>query len=227
MSARKPLKAPSAAIRSGRQYRGVSEAERLRERHARLLEAGYRIFGDQGYQHSTVKSVCAAAGLTERYFYESFANRDDLFRAVYEAQIERLRDTVVAAIMAQQGPEDMTREGLRAYFSALQQDPLLARIVLMEVTRVGGDMDAVWRASVEQFTQLLRGFAPRFLIGPDGPAYDLELLSAGLVGIALHVAMLWNLGGYRQPLETVVGHCFLQFNAVRKALQETDAPRES
>ena len=53
----------------GRRYRGVSEEARQAERRQRFVEAGLTVFGSRGYHSSTVRSICAEAGLTERYFY--------------------------------------------------------------------------------------------------------------------------------------------------------------
>ena len=38
-----------------------------------------------------MRSICSEAGLTERYFYESFANSEDLLCVVYEHVNQRIR----------------------------------------------------------------------------------------------------------------------------------------
>lgn len=40
-----------------------------------------------GYRNATVKAVCEAAGLTERYFYESFSNSEELLVASFQGGI--------------------------------------------------------------------------------------------------------------------------------------------
>jgi AcrR family transcriptional regulator len=57
-----------------RNYAGLSADERRLARRERLIEGAIRAYGELGYRNTTVKAVCEAAGLTERYFYESFAN---------------------------------------------------------------------------------------------------------------------------------------------------------
>ena len=61
-----------------RSYRGQSQEQRRAERRARLIEGAIAVYGERGYHQATVKAVCEAAGLTERYFYESFANSEAL-----------------------------------------------------------------------------------------------------------------------------------------------------
>ena len=45
---------------------------------------GVTLLGSEGGPALTVRAVCRAAGLTERYFYESFTDRDEFVRAVYD-----------------------------------------------------------------------------------------------------------------------------------------------
>jgi AcrR family transcriptional regulator len=53
-------------------------------RRARLLNAAVACFGTYGYHQTTLKMLCDQAGLTERYFYESFANFDDILCCAFE-----------------------------------------------------------------------------------------------------------------------------------------------
>ena len=89
--AAKTSKPAAAKADPGRRYRGVSEAARQAERRQRFIEAGLTVFGSRGYHSSTVRSICSEAGLTERYFYESFANSEDLLCVVYEHVNQRIR----------------------------------------------------------------------------------------------------------------------------------------
>ncbi len=73
----------------GRRYRGVSEEVRRTERRQRFIEAGLEVFAERGYHSSTVRSICANAGLTERYFYESFSNSEDLLTASINTSVTR------------------------------------------------------------------------------------------------------------------------------------------
>ena len=45
----------------------------------------------------TVRDICLQAGLTERYFYESFKNSEKLFEALYNQQIALLEAQVLTA----------------------------------------------------------------------------------------------------------------------------------
>ncbi|HET9877585.1 MAG TPA: TetR/AcrR family transcriptional regulator, partial [Mycobacterium sp.] len=76
----------SAKTSSVRPYAGVDAADRLAARRARLLEAGLGLLGADRPQRTelTVRGICREAGLTARYFYESFADKDEFVSAVFD-----------------------------------------------------------------------------------------------------------------------------------------------
>src|SRR6058998_3977299 len=82
----------------GRSYGGVSADDRIAARRARLLDAGLELFGTRGFTTTGVKDVCRQAGLTDRYFYESFNDGGELFLAVFDRLTDELFQAVVAAV---------------------------------------------------------------------------------------------------------------------------------
>ena len=77
-----------------RTFKGMAPEDRQRERRERFMEAGFEAFGLRGYHSVTVREICAEARLTERYFYESFKDREALFSAIYERQVGVLRERI-------------------------------------------------------------------------------------------------------------------------------------
>src|SRR5690348_10370050 len=108
----------------GRTYGGVSAAERIAGRRARLLDAGLELFGTQGFSATGVKDVCRAAGLTDRYFYESFSDSRELFLAVFDRLTDDLFSAVaIAAARSAADPERQLREAIGTFIGALADDP--------------------------------------------------------------------------------------------------------
>ena len=202
---------------AGRRYRGASLAQRRAERRQRLIQAGVDTFGTRGYHGVTVREVCAAAGLTERYFYESFRDREQLFSAVYEQLNARLQQKIVAAVAgAGADPAQVARRGLRAYFEQTRSDPKGARIMLIEVFGVSADMDRLSRRTAIGFVEMVRRvLAPRMTAARRRTLeLDPDLLATGLVGGVIFSAMRWVLSGYAQPLEAVVDNAAAIFTSL-------------
>lgn len=183
-------------------YRGTSARQRQAARRERLIRAAIAVYGATGYRNATVKAVCEAAGLTERYFYESFANSEALLIASFDAVNAAFGQAIDAATREQRDPEAHVRAMLRAYYAALQAEPASARVFIVEIGGISPAVDAVAK-------QALRRFADRLAAawGAETPAIS-EIVRAGVVGAIIHIALAWIANGYRWPLQDVVDKAF-------------------
>lgn len=189
-----------------RHYRGVSPQARTADRRTRLLDAGLQVFGTTGLAGATVKQICASAGLTERYFYESFKNQPALFAAVYEAGVTRMRDGILAAMQAAAPePSALTEAAMTAFFQTLQDDPQLARILLVEVYGSAQDLALLYKQGVSDFADIAEGIIAAHDLLPQG-ALEPGLMSTALIGAAIHLALRWHLEGYQHSVPTMVAH---------------------
>lgn len=210
----------SESARGGRDYGGRTRAVRQAERRQALIDAGIAVFGRDGFRGATVKSLCREAGLTERYFYESFANSEDLFQTVYKHLVARIEADIQAAVDdAPATADDLSEAALRVYFQHMA-DPQVARIVLIEIFGISTRIDRTYRATTLHFAQLTerltaRVFEPPALAGLGGTP---RLLSMGLVGSTIHIAMYWNLNGYRESLDDVMASALAFYRATARAL---------
>jgi len=82
-----------------RPYRGVALEDRRDKRRQALLETGLGCLAEDGLSGVSVRSICARARLTPRYFYESFADRDELLLAVFDNIAEEAAAAVIAAVL--------------------------------------------------------------------------------------------------------------------------------
>lgn len=184
-----------------RNYAGLSAEERRLARRERLIEGAIRAYGELGYRNTTVKAVCEAAGLTERYFYESFANSEALLMAAFDAVSRRVFTCLEEVRKGQRGTaEERGHAVLRAYYQMLKDDPDGARLFVIEIARVGPAVDAVWGALLPQFGEVLaRMVAPDSGIKPK-PG---ELVRAGVVGAVVQIAKEWIRSGYARSVDAV------------------------
>lgn len=188
-----------------RTWGGKTLDDRRAERRRRLLDAGFDLLGTGGVAQVTVRGVCRAAQLTERYFYESFADRDELLVAVHTRTAEELRDTLAAAVVAAPA-EPVTRAtaAVEAFVGALQEDPRRGRVLLIEafaderLTRTGFALVPAFSALlVEQLREM-------FSDGPD--ELDAELTASALVGAMTHLFVGWLDGTIAVTRERLVAH---------------------
>jgi len=181
-----------------RRYRGAEADERRAQRRGQLIAAAVQVYGERGYQSATVKAVCEAAGLTERYFYESFANSEALLLASFETVTDLLLQKIELAGQEAGGDgEHRAMAMLRTYFGTLQCEPRSARVFLVEIRGVSKLVDEALGQSLRDFGGLLA----RVLL-PDGQEAD-PMLLAGVAGGIIHVALYWIRHGYAPDVDTV------------------------
>lgn len=97
-----------------------AESARRRRTRARLLDAAFDVFAEQGVRAASVETIAERAGFTRGAFYSNFSSKEELFFALMEREKEmRLEqlDTGVAQFLrplvgeqgAELGDEDVIR----------------------------------------------------------------------------------------------------------------------
>lgn len=137
------------AVKSGR-YRGMTAQERAAARRAQLVEAALEVWGREGGPRITMTLVCNEAGLTERYFYESFSRLEEVLIAVLEQIGDRIRTDGLRAIEETEGgPTERVRAALAAFVHVMTDDPRVGRVVTLEAPswpELRGPRNAMTRA---------------------------------------------------------------------------------
>lgn len=183
-----------------RSYRGMSQADRQQDRRSRLIEAAIAVYGERGYRQASVKAVCEAAGLTERYFYESFANSDELLvtsfnavtMAVRQQSMEAARNTGSGATQAERA-----RAMLHAYYACLRDEPHSARVFLVEIRGVSAAVDAAFELALRA---IAREITPALGLRGKG---ENALLQLAVLGGVIQLATSWVNQGYAPSIDDV------------------------
>jgi AcrR family transcriptional regulator len=192
-----------ASSRKARLYGGMDAEERRTERRLKLIDAAVEVYGEVGYRGATVKAICEAAELTERYFYESFANSEALLIAAYGHVVGHLHaEMTAAAAAAGDDAEARLRAALTLYFTRLKQHPKPARVFLLEISGISPAVDAVKHDAGRVFSDIL--VPPRRDSKRGDNAATAALLSIGMVGAVISIALRWVSRQYPQPIEDVV-----------------------
>lgn len=210
MSTSRPLK--------NRSYLGNNLEERKEKRRDALLEAGLELFGTHGYRNCSVKMVCDRAKLTERYFYESFANREALLVGVLETLIAEiglgLQEIIETDRFGNDSPK-RARKFIDFFYHYVRDDQRRGRIVLSEILGVSAQVDALYQSAVRGFAAMLEH--PNLnLFGRAGPRSRSarRIVTTGLVGSMLQVAVQWLIDDFKTPPGRVTNNTLEIFLAV-------------
>ena len=176
-----------------RNWRGTTAEARRAERRARLLEAGLDLLSGAG--EVSVRKVCRATGLTERYFYESFDGKDQFVAAVYAWSTGVFRDAIAAAL--RDDPPERTRAVYAAMVDAAAADPRHGRVVILGALSDAGLARQGGR-SVEQVAALIGG--------PEGDPVDRRLNGIAIATGTWALILLWLDGRLEVGRDRLVEH---------------------
>jgi len=188
-----------------RRYGGVLPEERQRLRRAKLIEGAIEVFGTKGYHGATVREVCVAAHLTERYFYESFKTLPQLFIEVYGALREQLMALTLAALaQAEPTPMGMLEPAMRVFLAFIRDDPRRGRIMLVDSLGVNDQVAALSGATARDYSAMMRQHLHMLIPKDSRDDYSLDLLADGMIGLNVLLAARWMQDGFAEPIDKVV-----------------------
>lgn len=179
-----------------RTYAGQTADGRTAERRARLIAVGMEAVGTQGVSALGMRAVCRAAGLSQKFFYESFTDTDELLHAVYQAALAHLEEAVTPAA---------TRGDLHAVFESaarlMETDPRVCRILLVEPIA-----DARLRGYVRETIPSIAKAAlgDLFTGSPDDPVVRMRF--SALFGAMISLFIEWTEGSLGTDRDAFATH---------------------
>jgi len=169
--------------------------------------------------------VCQQAGLTERYFYESFANLDEALVAVLEEIADEIEQRTIATLASAGGaPADRAHASIAAFVQILTDDPRKGRAAIVE--------SASLDATRSHHALLLRRFArmsareARKLFGPDAWGEPEGAFAATMfVGGVAQLVASWIDGTLPATPEAIIDAAARNFAATAQASLQPQAPQ--
>jgi AcrR family transcriptional regulator len=170
-----------------------------------LMDAALEICGTQGWSATTMTAVCSRARLTERYFYESFADRDELLVAVFDRIAGEAAEVVLAATeAAPDAARERTRAAVTAFVELMTDDPRKGRVAFVEAM----GSEALMRRrfeSIGTFAGLLAEQARVYYGTGEEAERILQVTSFLLVGGLAETLIAWLRGEVASSREELIG----------------------
>jgi AcrR family transcriptional regulator len=120
---------------------GRREAEAQATRDA-LIRAALELFSKRGYADVGTEEIVARAKVTRGALYHHFADKRDLFRAVFEKVEGDLMERIGARMEASDDPWELMIAGMRSFLDACEE-PAVKQISLTDAPAVLGWQE--WR----------------------------------------------------------------------------------
>ncbi|MFZ5445540.1 MAG: TetR/AcrR family transcriptional regulator [Myxococcota bacterium] len=166
---------------------------------AELLEAAELVFGERGFEHTSISEITRRAGVALGTFYVYFPHKQAIFVELVDELGRRLREALHTAVEGQTSRLEKERAGFRAFFEFAGKHRNLYRIVRQA--------EFVDEAAYHRY---YRGLALAYSRGltramevKDIGRYDAEVLAYALMGIADFIGMRFVVWDDPKELERV------------------------
>ncbi len=174
---------------------GKRERTKVANRQA-ILGAAREVFGELGYEASTVRDIIRRTGLASGTFYNYYRSKEEVFEALADDGARRFRPILRQQFEAGGDFPGYVRGAVRAYFEFLANEhetwqarrPVNERVPHMSVDTP--EMERVYEEVRDSFVAVMeRGDAPRV---------DPDYLTAATIGVAREVGLRMML---RRPVD--------------------------
>ena len=96
----------------------------------RILKKALELFSDKGYDATSVREICAAAGITKPTLYHFYGSKEGVYRALVEGALERFRADILSALAGTESLRVKLGRVARTYVDAAAREPELARFLM-------------------------------------------------------------------------------------------------
>ena len=169
----------------------ASEALRSNDR---ILKKALELFSEKGYDATSVREICEAAGITKPTLYYFYGSKEGVYRAIVECALERFRRDLVLALGSEGPLRDRLVRMARSYVEATLQAPDLARFVMALIhnsprSAPATDIVSFYQDVLDALARAIDGAVARGEVRP-GPTDVRLLVFMGALGEAMHGHLL-------------------------------------
>jgi AcrR family transcriptional regulator len=188
-----------------------TQAERSAATRGALLKAARELFAQDGYAATGREAIVERAGVTRGAMYHHFADKEALFRAVFEELEAEVMATVAEAAMADpalaEDPLGQLRVGSLAYLDHAL-DPAVQRICLLDAPSVlppAARQEVLDSYAFGLMKEVLQAAVDAGALAPQPLEPLAHVLLAALHEAALYVARADDHGAARVEVGTTIG----------------------
>jgi len=166
----------------------------------RLIDAAFQLFGERGYEPTTVEDIAERAGVGRTTFFRNFRSKDDVIFPDHEQLMEQIKarlatSTDSTALVA-------VAEAVRLVLLRYIEEGERARLRYALTSRISVLRDREI-ASVARYQRLFREFIGAWMGQSEANALRAELMASSVAAAHNHVLRRWLRGDTAEPIEEV------------------------
>jgi AcrR family transcriptional regulator len=159
------------------------------QRRQQLLDIGRELFGQKGYEATSIEEIAARADVSKPVVYEHFGGKEGLYAVVVDREMQLLLGRFTSALSAPGHPREMLERAALVLLEYIETDTDGFRVLTRDapVTSGAGTFSSLIGEVARKVEHILgrqfdsRGYDPRLA----------ELYSQALVGMVALVGQWW------------------------------------
>jgi AcrR family transcriptional regulator len=96
----------------------------------RILKKALELFSEKGYDATSVREICEAAGITKPTLYHFYGSKEGVYRAIVDGALMRFQSDVIRSLGGDGSLRDRLVRMARTYVEGTLREPDLARFVM-------------------------------------------------------------------------------------------------
>jgi len=160
------------------------------QRREQLLEIGRELFGQRGYEATSIEEVAARADVSKPVVYEHFGGKEGLYAVVVDREMQLLLDRFTSALSADGHPRELLERAALVLLDYIEEDTDGFRVLTRDAPAVSTGSAGFSSLIGEVARKVEHILASQF----GGRGYDpqlAELYSQALVGMVALVGQWW------------------------------------
>jgi AcrR family transcriptional regulator len=159
------------------------------QRRGQLLDIGRELFGQKGYEATSIEEIAARADVSKPVVYEHFGGKEGLYAVVVDREMQLLLDRFTSALSAPGHPREMLERAALVLLEYIEDHPDGFRVLTRDapLTSGAGSFSSLIGELARKVEHLLgrefgsRGYDPQLAV----------LYSQALVGMVALVGQWW------------------------------------
>jgi AcrR family transcriptional regulator len=173
------------AVSASGERSGKREQAKAQNR-AAILAASREVFAELGYDAAGVRDVIRRTDLASGTFYNYFADKEAVFRAVVDESAQEVRRRLRDARSGAQTLEEFVGDAYRAWFEFLVEDELMFELMQRNAGPIRALFgDPILGSGVQELLEDIRAAIDR----GDLPPHDADYMAGAMAGVALELGV--------------------------------------
>jgi AcrR family transcriptional regulator len=154
--------------------------------HDRILLQALALFSDRGYDATSVREICEAAGVTKPTLYHFYGSKEGVYRALVEGTLDQYRDGVRAIVEATGTVPERLKTIARGHFTYTQERPELVRFLISLIDNPPGsapatDFHRLYDEVLSHYARLIQEGVDNGTLAPGPVAVRLLVFSGAMM----------------------------------------------